>query len=42
MERVIFGKEQKTLDKKTPLYDRHLSLKGKMVSFGGYVMPVQY
>lgn len=42
MEIVIFGKEQKTLDKKTPLYDRHLSLKGKMVSFGGYVMPVQY
>lgn len=41
-EIVIFGKEQKTLDKKTPLYDRHLSLKGKMVSFGGYVMPVQY
>lgn len=30
------------LDKKTPLYDRHVALKGKMVSFGGYTMPVQY
>lgn len=30
------------LDKKTPLYDRHAALKGKIVSFGGYAMPVQY
>ena len=30
------------MDKKTPLYDRHVALKGKMVSFGGYLMPVQY
>ncbi len=30
------------MDKKTPLYESHVALKGKMVSFGGYVMPVQY
>lgn len=30
------------MDKKTPLYDKHVALKGKMVSFGGYLMPVQY
>lgn len=35
------GKEE-NMDKKTPLYDRHVALKGKMVSFGGYLMPVQY
>lgn len=29
-------------DKRTPLYDLHLSLQGKMVPFGGYSMPVQY
>jgi len=28
--------------KKTPLYDLHLELGGKMVSFAGYAMPVQY
>lgn len=27
---------------KTPLYDRHLALGGKMVPFAGYIMPVQY
>jgi aminomethyltransferase len=27
---------------KTPLYDRHVSLGGKMVEFAGFVMPVQY
>ncbi len=27
---------------KTPLYDLHLELGGKMVSFAGYAMPVQY
>ena len=26
----------------TPLYDRHLSLGGRMVPFAGYLMPVQY
>ncbi len=30
------------MDKKTPLYDNHVALKGKMVPFGGYIMPVQY
>lgn len=28
--------------KKTPLYDRHVSLGGKIVDFGGWAMPVQY
>jgi aminomethyltransferase len=28
--------------KKTPLFDRHLSLGAKMVPFGGWEMPVQY
>ena len=27
---------------KTPLYDKHVSLGGKMVEFAGFVMPVQY
>lgn len=30
------------MDKKTPLYENHVAWKGKMVPFGGYVMPVQY
>lgn len=30
------------MDKKTPLYEKHVALKGKMVPFGGYIMPVQY
>src|SRR5471032_145208 len=28
--------------RRTPLYDLHLSLGGKMVPFAGYAMPVQY
>lgn len=28
--------------KKTPLYERHLSLGGKIIDFGGWAMPVQY
>lgn len=28
--------------KKTPLYEQHLELGGKMVDFGGWEMPVQY
>ncbi len=28
--------------KKTPLYERHLSLGAKMIDFGGWLMPVQY
>lgn len=30
------------MDNKTPLYQKHIDLKGKMVSFGGYSLPVQY
>ncbi|MDT2847706.1 glycine cleavage system aminomethyltransferase GcvT [Vagococcus carniphilus] len=30
------------MDKKTPLYEAHVALKGKMVPFGGYSLPVQY
>ena len=29
-------------EKKTPLYDRHLQMGGRMVDFGGYALPVQY
>ena len=29
-------------EKKTPLYDRHISLGGKIVPFAGYLLPVQY
>ena len=28
--------------KRTPLFDLHVSLGGKMVPFAGYEMPVQY
>jgi aminomethyltransferase len=28
--------------RKTPLYDRHIALGGKMVDFGGWSLPVQY
>ncbi len=28
--------------KKTPLYDRHLALRGRIVNFGGWALPVQY
>ena len=28
--------------KKTPLYEKHLALKAKIVDFGGWAMPVQY
>ncbi len=30
------------MEEKTPLYDCHVELKGKMVSFAGYLLPVQY
>ena len=30
------------MEKKTPLYDCHVELGGKMVPFAGYIMPVQY
>ena len=30
------------MELKTPLYDEHVSLKGKIVPFAGYLLPVQY
>lgn len=30
------------MDKKTTLYDTHVKYGGKMVPFGGYILPVQY
>ena len=39
---VLHEKEMKVLDRKTPLYDRHLTLGGKIVSFADYLLPVQY
>jgi len=30
------------LGKKTPLFDRHVALGGRMVDFGGWALPVQY
>lgn len=30
------------MEKRTPLYDRHVSYGGKMVSFADYLLPVQY
>ncbi|NLA27018.1 MAG: glycine cleavage system aminomethyltransferase GcvT, partial [Firmicutes bacterium] len=28
--------------KKTPLYEKHMALKGDLVEYGGWLMPVQY
>ncbi|MFI5263719.1 MAG: hypothetical protein ACHQM6_04305, partial [Candidatus Kapaibacterium sp.] len=28
--------------KRTPFYEKHVALGGKIVEFGGYEMPVQY
>ena len=30
------------MEQRTPLYDIHLALKGKMVTFAGYSLPIQY
>ncbi len=30
------------MEKKTPLYEDHVNLKGKIVPFAGYLLPVQY
>ena len=30
------------MDKKTPLYDTHVKYGGKIVEFGGFLLPVQY
>lgn len=35
-------REGDTMFKKTSLYDRHITLGGKMVEFAGYEMPIQY
>lgn len=35
-------KEVLLMDKKTPLYDTHVKYGGKIVSFGGFALPVQY
>jgi len=41
--RLSVGGIENTDDlKRTPLYDLHLELGGKMVPFAGYLMPVQY
>lgn len=37
-----FLKARVDMEKKTPLYDCHVELGAKMVSFAGYLMPVQY
>lgn len=29
-------------EKKTPLYEKHLALGGRMISFGGWLLPVEY
>ena len=30
------------MEKKTPLYDTHVKYGGKIVEFGGFLLPVQY
>ncbi len=30
------------MENKTPIYDQHVNLKGKMVDFAGFILPVQY
>ena len=30
------------MERKTPLYDCHVALGGKIVPFGGFLLPVQY
>lgn len=38
----ILQQSSSTALKKTPLYDEHVKLKGQIVEFGGWLMPVQY
>jgi aminomethyltransferase len=35
-------RKEKLMELKTPLYDSHVEQKGKIVPFGGYLLPVQY
>lgn len=30
------------MDRRTPLYEEHVKAKGKIVSFAGYELPIQY
>jgi len=30
------------MELKTPLYDTHVKLGGKIVPFGGYLLPIEY
>ena len=38
----IFYGEGRDLERKTPLYDAHVALGGKIVPFAGYLLPVEY
>jgi aminomethyltransferase len=38
---IIYYKGGKNV-KKTPLYDKHIELKGKVIDFGGWALPVEY
>lgn len=40
--RKIFEKEENRMELKTPLYEAHVKAGGKIVPFGGYLLPVQY
>jgi aminomethyltransferase len=37
-----FFDERSNMEKKTPLYDLHVELKGNIVPFAGYLLPVNY
>ncbi len=39
---IFFMKRGNTMEKKTPLYESHIRLGGKMTPFAGYLLPVQY
>ena len=38
----IYSRRYIAMEKKTPLYDTHLKYGGKIVEFGGFLLPVQY
>src|SRR5439155_23275473 len=40
--RLATGNPRRTMLKRTPLFDAHQKLGGKLVEFGGWEMPVQY
>ncbi len=39
---LLNSQGEKNMLKRTPLYDKHLQLGGKMTNFGGWELPVQY